>query len=207
MTSLFRQIVVASGVFLLAAASPAGSDPSARADDPLAGLPPKVAAQLKKNLPGVVIESKKDVPSLQKADEWLPLSQAEFEFERVGSRNKSTRWAITPAKKVPGEDASVRGWTIVDSDGTTRFLSVTKTGVIQSRFTVNHPNGFLIKFDPPEPVVHPTGSSAEPEEISISVSDLGSPSDVQYSGKAKCTWRDNDDTDRAGVLRKVSRGG
>ena len=89
MTSLFRQIAVVSGVFLLAAASPSESGSSARVDDPFSGLPSKVAAQLKKNLPGVVIESKKDVPPLQKADEWLPLSQADFEFERVGSRNKS----------------------------------------------------------------------------------------------------------------------
>ncbi|MCP4835992.1 MAG: hypothetical protein GY895_14655 [Phycisphaera sp.] len=267
MRSLLRQVVLVSSVLLLAAASSSGLDPSARIDDPFAGLPSKVVAQLKKNLSGVVIESREDVPPLKKAEDWLPLSQAEFEFERAGSRNKSIRWAITPAKKVPGEKETVRGWTIVDSDGTTRFLSLTEAGVIQSRFTVSHPNGFLIKFDPPEPVVHPAGPELEPTEISISVSDLDSPSDVKYSGKAKCTWRDlggfrvkvpageydarllwvhydgsvgpasvdgsqllfvspgtgpvaftddraisaflfiNDDTARAGVLRKVSRGG
>lgn len=266
MTSPSRQILVVLAAFLLMAGFQ-GPESSALADDPLEGLPSKVVDQLKKHLPGVVIGVRKDVPPLQKAEDWLPLSQAAFEFERTGVEDKSTRWSITPAKKVPGEDKSVRGWTLVQSDGTTRFLSITKTGVIQSAFTVNHPNGLLIKLDPPEPVVHPKGSTAKPQEIEISVSDLGSPSDVQYSGKATCTWRDlggfrvkvpageydarllwvhykgsvgpasvdgsrllfvspgtgpvaytddrdisaflffNDDTDRAGVLSKVSRGG
>lgn len=258
-----RQIAAAILAFFLVTQAVGSS----LADDPLEGLPSSVADQLKRHLPGIVASRVKETPPLREATDWLPLSQADFDFQRLGDGKRTTRWSITPAKKVPGQDRSVRGWTIVQSNGTTRFLSVDKDGVIQSRFTVNHPNGLLIELDPPEPVVDPVNTETVIREIEISVSDLGSPNDVEYSGKARCTWTDlggfrvkvpagefdarllwvryqgsvgpasvdgsrllfvapgtgpvaftddrdisaflffNDDTDHAGVLRKVSRGG
>jgi hypothetical protein len=181
-----RQIAAALIAFFLVGQSMA----STSSDDPLKGLPSAVADQLRKHLPGVVMGRAEDLPPLKEARDWLPLSQVDFVFERTGDGDRTTRWTITPAKKVPGLDKSIQGWTLVQSNGTTRFLSLDKDGVIQSQFTVNHPNGLLIKLDPPEPVVHPVGSDVPPEDIRISVSDLGSPDDVEYSGTARCTWRD-----------------
>ena len=186
MLSHSRQTVVAILAFFLASQSMGFSS----ADDPLEGLPGSVVDQLKEHLPGIVVDRAKDTKPLREAKDWLPLSQVDFVFERTGDGNRTTRWSITPAKKVPGQDEKVQGWTLVQSNGTTRFLSMDEKGVIQSEFTVNHPNGLLIKLDPPEPVVHPIVAEAKPEEISVSVSDLGSPNDVQYSGKVKCTWKD-----------------
>lgn len=186
MLSPSRQIAVALLSFFLV--NQAVATPSA--DDPLQGLPSSVVDQLKQHLPNIVVARDQDIPPLREAKDWLPLSQVDFVFERTADRDRMTRWTITPAKKVPGQDKKVQGWTLVQSNGTTRFLSLDKAGVIQSQFTVNHPNGLLIKLDPPEPVVHPVGKDVPAEEIKISVSDLGSPDDVQYSGSARCTWRD-----------------
>ena len=186
MLSKPRQIAATILAFLLISPSVASSP----ADDPLEGLPGSVVDQLNQDLPDVVVARAEDTPPLREAKDWLPLSQVDFVFERSGEGSGMTRWTITPAKKVPGENKDIKGWTLVQSNGTTRFLSIDDAGVIQSRFTVNHPNGLLIKLDPPEPIVHPVGDDVPPEDIKISVSDLGSPDEVEYSGSARCTWRD-----------------
>ena len=161
-------------------------------DDPLAGLPDKVASQVKSKLPGVVLKRDDTVAALSKPEDWLPLSQAFFVFDRPQDTGKSTRWTITPAKRTPGagKKSKARGWTIVQENGSTRFLRVTSDGAIDSTITVNHPNGMLIRLDPAEPVIREPGVKKASNQIKISVCDLGSPSDVEYSGNAQCTWED-----------------
>lgn len=181
---MFSRIELASSILALLVATGHGA-----ADDPLEGLPSDVARQVREHLPGVVLERRDDVPPLTRADQWLPLEPVDYEFEPSGG-GKSVRWSIAPARRLPGRQPSTKGWTLVDTDGTTRFLELEKDGTIQSRFTVNHPNGLLITLDPPEPVVRPVADEGKAGEIEIKVADLATPSDVRFSGKALCTWSD-----------------
>ena len=152
---MFSRIKLASSILAILVATG-----HAAADDPLEGLPSDVARQVREHLPGVVLERRDDVPPLKRADQWLPLEPVDYEFEPSGS-GKSVRWSIAPARRLPGRQPSTKGWTLVDTDGTTRFLELEKDGTIQSRFTVNHPNGLLITLDPPEPVVRPVADEGE----------------------------------------------
>lgn len=164
----------------------------ADADDPLEGLPSKVRDQIRSKLPGVVIARDDTVAPIEHPEDWLPLEQAVFEFDRPGSKSSAT-WTLSPARRTPGsdKDSDARGWTIVQSNGSTRFLRALPTGAIESRCTVNHPNAVIINLDPPEPVIGGPGQSKATSSIKIAVSDLGSPGDVQYSGTVSCTWRDH----------------
>ena len=161
-------------------------------DDPLETLPTDARTQLNAHLPGVVVKRDDTVAPLVKPEDWLPLARAEYEFDRPKDAGKTTRWTIEPTKRTPGspKGSKVRGWTIVQSNGSSRFLRMTPDGGIESTITINHPNGLLIRLDPAEPVVREPGAKKAMESIKISVSDLGSPADVQYSGNARCTWED-----------------
>lgn len=161
-------------------------------DDPLEKLPADVRTQLLAHLPGVVLNRDDTVAPLVKPEDWLPLARAEYEYDRPKDAGKTTRWTIEPAKRTPGttKGSKVRGWTIVQSNGSTRFLRETSNGAIESAITINHPNGLLVRLDPAEPVIREPGTMKATNSIKIVVSDLGSPADVEYSGNARCTWED-----------------
>ena len=167
-------------------------DPGAPVDDPLDGLPSKVKDQVRSKLPGVVIARDDTVKPIVRPEDWLPFEPAVFEFDRPGS-DKSATWTLSPSKRTPGagKDSKARGWTIVQSNGSTRFIQALPTGAIESRCTVNHPNAVIINLEPAEPVIGRPGETKVSSSIKIAVADIGSPGDVQYSGTVSCTWRDH----------------
>ena len=159
-------------------------------DDPLEGLPAKVGDQMRSKLPGVVLARDDTVAPIARPEDWLPFERAAFDFDRPGS-DRSATWTLSPATRVPGagRDSKAKGWTIVQSNGSTRFIEALPSGAIESRCTVNSPNAVIIDLEPAEPVIGRPGEVKVSSSIEISVRDLGSPADVQYSGTVSCIWR------------------
>ena len=54
---------------------------------------------------------------------------------------------------------------------------------------VSTTNGFLIRLDPPEPLVL-EGTLKSTQTTKVGIYDLHDPTDKSYSGSVKCTWSD-----------------
>ena len=179
---------------VLAVLLPVGPSFGMVSGDALEDLPTEDAAFLRKHLPGVVIEHVRPHVPLEKAGEWLPLEAADFEFIRPGETDKTLKMSVKPSNRVPGSaaDSDHGGWMMRLPNGTVRYLSQLEDRGISAPTDVSTSNGFIIRLDPPEPIVHEglkPGQSLV-RDITVDIYDVGSPKEVAYSGKVRCTWSD-----------------
>lgn len=163
-------------------------------DDPLDALPEADASYLRQHLPEVVIAPAPSIKKLQDAGEWLPLDSSEFEFVKPGSKKSILELELLPTHRGPGSAIDTRddGWSMRLPNGTMRYLIQSTGKGISAPTDVSTAHGFIIRLDPPEPIVQENLDLNVPmsREISVDIYDLHQPKSLAYSGKVRCTWTD-----------------
>ena len=162
--------------------------------DPLETMAPHDAREITRHLPGIVVGPVKDMESIVVAEEWWPLKPTRLECERPDDPSKSVELAIVSIPRAAGSpaDEPKTGWALELPGGTTRYLQVDGEKGLVSPTTVSTPNGFIIRMDPPEPMVLPgteTGKRVS-SKVKIDIYDIHSPTSVDYSGTVDCSWTD-----------------
>lgn len=164
------------------------------ADDPLKTMDSSDADYIRKHLPGVVQGPVADIPPLRIAEDWYPLQEIEFEFERVKSNGKKAKLVLEKIQLQPGGDAKDKkeGWAIELPTGTTRYLDTLDEGGIVAPTDLAKSYGIIIRLDPPEPIVQEMREHNKPitHEIDVKIYGVSDPTSVSHSGSVKCTWTD-----------------
>ena len=162
-------------------------------DDPLKTMPSKDADRIRKDLPGVVI-GPGEAPPIEDADDWMPLDSTVYVYENPRDESKTLKHVMARLERAPGatKDAPGKGWALELPSGTTRYLKSVKGRGIVAATDVSKPNAFIIRLDPPEPIVHVAGKTGNQvrENVKIRICDIDSPEDTSYSGTVKCEWED-----------------
>lgn len=162
-------------------------------DDPLSTLPSDDAARIRRHLPDVVLGPGKAMP-IEDAEAWMPLDSTVYLYETPRDDSKTIKHVMTRLDRAPGgkQGASSKGWAMELPSGTTRYLKLVEDRGIVAATDVSKPNAFIIRLDPPEPIVHLSGKGVDEvsEEVKIRICDLDSPEKTSYSGTVKCTWKD-----------------
>ena len=162
-------------------------------DDPLKTMPSKDADRIRQHLPGVVI-GPGEAPQIEDADDWMPLDSTMFVYENPRDKSKTLKHVMARLERAPGaaKDAPGKGWAMELPSGTTRYLKTVKGRGIVAATDISKPNAFIIRLDPPEPIVHVAGKTGNQvrENVRIRICDIDSPEDTSYSGTVKCEWED-----------------
>ena len=162
-------------------------------DDPLKTLPEDDAARIRKHLPDVVLGPGKAMP-IENAEAWMPLESTVYLYEKPRDESKTLKHVLTRLDRAPGgkKGDAAKGWAMELPTGTTRYLTATKERGIVAATDVSKPNSFIIRLDPPEPIVQVSDKSEleVSERVKIRICDISSPDETSYSGTVKCTWKD-----------------
>ncbi len=162
-------------------------------DDPLETMPSKDADRIRRSLPGVVLGPGRAAP-IEVAEDWMPLESSVYLYERASDEKQTIKHVLTRLDRAPGgtKDAPGGGWAMELPSGTTRYLKSVKDRGIVAATDISKPNAFIIRLDPPEPIVHAAakGDTGVREDVKIRICDLDSPEETSYSGSVKCTWDD-----------------
>ena len=158
----------------------------------LSVLPDADASFLRQNLPQVVIErvAPADTTDIS-SGRWMPLEHRKYVFKGVGDVSGSLQLTLTPTRRAPGSKNGISrpGWLLNQPNGTTKFLTGSDPGSVEAPVAVSTSNGFIIRLDPPEPIVL-EGTVTRTEQVSVGIYDLHAPESESYSGKVSCTWTD-----------------
>jgi len=153
-------------------------------------LPASDAVFLRRHLPGVLQEriaepNVKDVSS----GRYMPLERRRYLFKGVGRVSGSLELTLTPTRRAPGapRDGTRPGWLLNQPNGTTKFLTGSGRGAVVAPVAVSTSNGFIIRLDPPEPIVL-EGVVSRSEQVRVGIYDLHAPESESYSGRVRCTW-------------------
>jgi hypothetical protein len=169
--------------------------PSAiEAQDPLQSLPDDDAAYIAKHLPGVVLGPVKGAAPISSTVKWFPLEATRFRYSRPGDGSKSVDLVLESTVRGPGSpiDSKGGGWSMKLPSGTRKYLSHHSAGGLLAPTAVSTANGFIIKLDPPEPIVlvdQPV-SSPKQDHIDVKIYDIHDPTSVSYSGQVHADWTD-----------------
>ena len=163
-------------------------------DDALSTLPDADAAYIRKHLPSIVLERLPDSKPVKTAETWFPLQAQVLRFDDPvsGEHRMAIEFSPTTRRKggvVPPRDGA---WSMNLPNGTTKYLNSTKEKGIEAPTAVSVSNGFVIKLNPPEPLVLEGFEVSKPSKnkISVGIYDLHDSTDESYSGQVNCTWTD-----------------
>ena len=163
-------------------------------DDALSALPDADASYIRKHLPNVVLERLPDDKPMIRAETWFPLQAQVLRFDDpdTGEHQMAIEFSPTVRRKggvVPPRDGA---WSMNLPNGTTKYLNSTEKKGIEAPTAVSVSNGFVIKLDPPEPLVLEGFEVSKPSknEIKVGIYDLHDSTDESYSGQVSCTWTD-----------------
>ncbi|MDG2032281.1 MAG: hypothetical protein P8J45_14885 [Phycisphaerales bacterium] len=168
--------------------------PLAAHDDALSSLPEADASYIRKHLPGIVLERISHDKPVEIAETWFPLEAQVLRFDSPASGDHLVEIEFSPTVRKKGGPLPARSgaWSMSLPGGTKKYLnSNDKTG-IHAPTAVSETNGFVIKLDPPEPLVLQGLGVSKPNarEISVGIYDLHDTTDESYSGKVRCIWTD-----------------
>jgi hypothetical protein len=167
---------------------------AAAAADPLATLPSADASRIHKHLPGVVLGPAEHVKPLADVNDWYPLQNATFRYDRPSTDGKKATVVLSSGVRSPGSPVggTANGWMMTVSDGATRYLSQRATEGIVIPTEVSTANGLLIRLNPPEPIVLVglKEGQVDSRDIAVKIYDIHDPTVVTHSGTITCKWTD-----------------
>ena len=163
-------------------------------DDALSNLPEADASYIRKHLPGVVLERISSDKPVAIAETWFPLEAQVLRFDSPASGDHLVEIMFSPTVRKKGGPLPARSgaWSMSLPGGTKKYLNSNEKTGIHAPTAVSESNGFVIKLDPPEPLVLQGHAVSKPNarEISVGIYDLHDTTDESYSGKLRCTWTD-----------------
>ena len=170
---------------------------SATADDALSTMPPEDAAEIARIFPGMVV-GPAEKKSLEIGDGWFPSEEVELVYVRPRDPSKEVSWNVAPTTRGPGDDkvldgsSKKKGWSVALPTDIIRYYVPAGDAGLAGPIDFAKSYSYVIRLDPAEPLIDPELNSNEDVErsISVKISDVGSPQDVQYGGTVTCTSTD-----------------
>jgi hypothetical protein len=163
-------------------------------DDALSSLPDSDADFIRKNLPGVVLARVSGNKPVMTAETWFPLEAKVLRFDSPTTGEHQMEIELSPTVRKKGGliPPPSGAWSMTLPNGTFKYLNSSKETGIHAPSAVSVTNGFVIKLNPPEPLVLQGLEVSKPnqKEISVGIYDLHDTSDESYSGKVRCIWTD-----------------
>lgn len=166
-------------------------------DDRLSGMPSEDAAEIERIFPGMVQGPSKQ-KTLEAKNGWFSADAVELVYAKPKGDSKDVSWRVAPTRRGPGDDKVLdpdsrgNGWSVdLPTDVVRYYIPSGESGVVGPiDFAKSY--SYVIRLDPAEPVVDPKlepGTDVQ-RKISVKISDVGSPEDVQYGGDVTCTSTD-----------------
>ena len=169
------------------------------ADDALSTMPSADATAIARIFPGVVLgPSEKTVDA---KDGWFAADAVEMVYVKPGDETKRVSWHVKPTVRGPGDDKVLapgadggdgRGWAVDLPTDIVRYYVPTDEAGLEGPIDFAKSYSYVIRLDPAEPLVDPSlGKDGDVKrDVSVKISDVGSPQDVQYGGTVTCTSTD-----------------
>lgn len=168
------------------------------ADDALSTMPPDDASAIGRIFPGVVL-GPSDKKTLDVEKGWFSPDAVELVYVKPTDESKRVSWKVIPTNRGPGEDKALdpddakgKGWAVDLPTDVVRYYVPTDDSGLEGPIDLAKSYSYVIRLDPAEPLIDPAlakGGDAQ-RKISVKISDVGSPQDVQYGGTVTCTSTD-----------------
>ena len=168
------------------------------ADDPLSTMPPDDASAVGRIFPGVVL-GPSDKKALDVEKGWFSPDAVELVYVKPTDESKRVSWQVTPTRRGPGDDkvldpdaADGKGWAVdLPTDVVRYYIPAGESG-LEGPIDFAKSYSYVIRLEPAEPLIDPalTRDGDTRRKISVKISDVGSPQDVQYGGTVTCTSTD-----------------